>query len=143
MSAFMMTEESIARIAAYIEKYGVVFEEQEEELKEILKAYKGNTFVQLYRALEDMNIKALVARHHDDPAELRAKDVPLHPCIESFMKKRADQVQLHKTFCCYLYQCSEGDVTDTKLYRIVRNIANDMGCTLLESTDEWRNMRWM
>ena len=104
MSAWMVSAESIAKIAAHMTEYSDFFRCEHVDYEEA------------FRKLEDMNIQALVVRYGDDPELLRCKEVPEKPDLPPHLE---DMVQLYKTMRCYLYQCCEGNIDTTLLYEAV------------------------
>ena len=84
-------------------------------------------------ALWKMNVEAVKQRYGRP-----IKDLPGSPGSRlpkyHFTRSDVDIFQLLKSVQCFLYQCSEGDVPETDLYKFVRKI-EDRLCHYCATTD--------
>ena len=151
MSAWMVSEESIAKIAAYMVKKGYekYYDDCFGKLTDICGEHKdsneydpmGNfSYKNMFRALEDMNVRALNARY-GDPIEIVYENIPQEPAVPDPGNKK-DSVQLYKTMRCYLYQCEEGKVPDSDLYKIVKLMAGKLAADIVGALPEFEAAAW-
>ena len=115
MSAFMCAPETIQMIAAHMKPSPAGSKE-------------------LYKELVDMNKRALVERYGPEGAEYMVDDSRYN--VEDFdvekALKNATGIRLHIAFECYLYQCHEGNVPKSDLYKQVEACAGEHGRNLLD-----------
>lgn len=51
-------------------------------------------------------------------------------------------VQAYKSLACWDYQCSEGDVPDTPLYKAMARVACEMAHIIVRSLPAWEQAAW-
>lgn len=97
MSAFFVTEKTIANAVACMAESGIVADARE-----------------LWR----MNANALVQRYNDNAEDFEAD-------IKAYTSPAPSQdlYQLLKSANCLLYQCAEGNVPETRLYAVLETTA--------------------
>lgn len=76
---------------------------------------------QVARSLYAMNSKAL---HHQYSHDV---DYCTPPTNFRYKASRADEMQMFKTIMCFTYQCSEGDVPESELYKQIEAIEHWFG----------------
>jgi hypothetical protein len=89
----------------------------------------------LFQVMENMNAQALNDRYGDDISE----------CINPYpasVPKPANMVSLYKSLQCYLYQCGEGAVPGTALYKAVQNIADTLARYIISDLPEYEAANW-
>jgi hypothetical protein len=89
----------------------------------------------LFQVMENMNARALNDRYGDDISEC------INPYPASVLKP-ANMVSLYKSLQCYLYQCCEGKVPETALYKALQNIANTLARYIVSDLPEYEAANW-
>lgn len=51
-------------------------------------------------------------------------------------------VQAYKSVGCLLYQCGEGDIPDSALYKALRNFEADLARELVQGSEEYEEALW-
>lgn len=59
-----------------------------------------------------------------------------------FTECQVTSVQGLKSLRCLLYQCSEGDVPDTKLYKQMRTVSGDLAQYIVENLPAYDKAEW-
>jgi hypothetical protein len=72
-----------------------------------------------------------------DPKSLGTNQISL-----STMTGAVDQLQAFKSLHCWLYQCSEGDVPETPLYKAFRDISNHWAQHIVASLPAYDKADW-
>jgi len=138
MSAYIVNKESIERIATLIE-YGIGQDDRldwaRRELKEIgydVDIDKG--FQEFAQALYTMNYDA-VNQRYDENSQVQ---------IQKYEQRlRTGTIfQDLKTVKCFLYQCSEGNVTESPLYLFIRDIERSIMNTIIDRIPEYEKANW-
>jgi hypothetical protein len=139
MSAFMVEDQTINKVVTWLtrevshnfpdmdwiaHKYGVdlVSEKWDEKLA---------------HAMFQLNCDGVNARYGKDEAE---NFRPLN-----FTYKREiyhSSVQVLKSLRCWMYQCSEGDVPQTKLYRFFEEVGNYLALHIIMDLPEYDEAEW-
>lgn len=150
MSAFMMSKESLAKITAYVhreiteDKYRLDYiqdirdtcHEYEKANKKVVNiGYVSNET--LYRVLELMNTESLRQRYGDAIEENISESVPTIP-FWGYLSK----VEIYKLLNCYTYQCCEGNVPETKLYKAIKKLEADLCHDIVSSMPEYQAAVW-
>lgn len=131
MSAFLVEDKTINIILSGFEaarndrggKYGY--------LGKNLKAAMAEPEI-LGERLQAMNEDALKARYGDEPAGGFEYVYFLIP----------NRYQLLKSLRCFLYQCSEGDVPNTQLFKDVEEFAGNLALAIIEDSPEYEKANW-
>jgi len=151
MSAFMMSNESLAKITAYVhrkiveDKYRLDYNIQ--DIIDVCREYeKANnkvvntefvSYETLYRVLELMNAESLKQRYGDTIEENISKSVPAIP-FWGYLNK----VEIYKLLNCYTYQCCEGNVPETKLYKAIKQLETDLCHSIVRAMPEYEAAPW-
>lgn len=150
MSAFMMSNESLAKITAYVhrkiveDKYRLDYIQ---DIRDVCREYeKANNKVvntgfisdeTLYRVLELMNAESLKQRYGDAIEENISESVPAIP-FWGYLNK----VEIYKLLNCYTYQCCEGNVPETKLYKAIKQLETDLCHSIVRAMPEYEAAPW-
>ena len=89
----------------------------------------------LYHVMENMNALALNARYNDEISE----------CLSPYpanANKPANMAALYKSLKCYLYQCTEGDVPESDLYKAIENISTTIAEYIISDLPEYELAAW-
>ena len=101
----------------------------------------GNIWLnKMGKRLLRMNIKATEQRYlqpYLTKSEVRKR-------IRSFKYQFVvvSDIQAFKSLSCFLYQCMEGKIEKTKLYRQMREIQTELGFKILKNLKEYENAEW-
>lgn len=150
MSAFMMSKESLAKIAAYVhrevqqDKYSLDYIR---DIREACRKYEAanNKVVSIgcpspqtvYRVLELMNAESLYQRYGDALKDNISDTVPAIP-FWGHLKK----VEVYKLLQCYTYQCAEGNVPETALYKAIETMEHDLADSIVRAMPEYEATNW-
>ena len=137
MSAYVVEDETINRIVAWLEcdKIG-----SEHVATHILTAH-GYTcdeeFERLAHEMFQLNVDAVNQRYGPGEAE---KFRPLD--FQYAVKMPPTPIQALKALQCLLYQCSEGDVPESPLYQMLREIESTIARAIVSRLPEYTNAAW-
>jgi hypothetical protein len=121
MSAYIVEKKTIDLIVSHI--YGKRLDNIHAYYPAVFEAYKGDP-AKLGQNLWAMNVKAVDQRYQENnPVNLYKYE----SCVSS-------PVQIYKSLQCYLYQCAEGKVQESPLYkdmeRMKHSLASDIICAM-------------
>ena len=137
MSSFVVDQESINKIVSYL--YFTVAGDSpmrgpvDRALKSIDIDILSDS-ADLAAKMYDLNVNAFLARYPDKtytPFEfihktrLHVTDIPAYKLLE-----------------CWLYQCTEGDVLQTDIYQVMRDIWNIIGHKIISDLPEYQAAYW-
>ena len=154
MSAFMMSNETLSKLANLIARYyvnsdsmGFYFpDELREELKDI--RFSGE---KIFNELANLNIASLSQRYYDC-GDMIGK-VEYFPHCDIWQRPvwdieygitRIEQwhYQFLKSLRCYLYQSCEGDCYDTGLYKALDKLSLELGYFIATNQPEYELADW-
>ena len=132
MSAYVVEDQTINRIVLFIR--ALQFNNQGPlcMLKSPFPSIKDNGLKALGQQLFDMNEDAIMSRYGEKTQEsytFRSVDY-------------SDPWQVLKSLDCYLYQCSEGDIPETNLFKMLERFRNDLTQALVRSTKKYQAACW-
>jgi len=110
MSAFLVNNSSISRLADAIRRKSEKFS----------KKYTNN--LELAHALYSLNVEALRQRYEDYKEMIS----PFVFTSEIWFDDKKGNAQFYKSLCCFTYQCLEGNVPETELYKELEKLENDL-----------------
>ncbi len=91
----------------------------------------------LAQAMFQLNCDGVNARYGEGEAEkFRPLNFTYKPEGDTFL------VQVFKSLQCWMYQCSEGDVPDTKLYRFFEAVAHHLALQIVMDLPEYDKAKW-
>lgn len=134
MSAYIVEDITINRILSYLAK-------DDGWIKQKLKSFgfdidTDEGLEQLGRAFLLMNIDA-VGQRYDGNNEYMS-------ILAGFKVKKVvtGKIQAYKAATCLSYQCSEGDVIESPLYKLLDIILNDLGNAIIRELPEYKKASW-
>lgn len=86
----------------------------------------------LGQALWDMNVDAVDARYNEKNE--REKYRHSHADVGAIVELKQMQ--------CFLYQCAEGDVPETELYKAVKEYERRLASQIISNMAEWKQAPW-
>lgn len=146
MSAWMVSNETISKIANLIKTYNIVgfngfgFNFPEE----LEKKFKYKTAKEIFIELAEMNIESLKQRYPGHYEELigEIEFIPNADIWQSREKGITYHYQLLKSLQCFTYQCCEGDVPESDLYKGIEKLADCVGYYIISKMPEYQAAEW-
>jgi hypothetical protein len=135
MSAYIVEDETINNIIFSINRIC----KDKKPFEKILKTdYLTNQ--ELGVELLKLNLKAVTSRYGKKKLEKGELN-----CFETFKYKEIYGLSLYqevKTISCFLYQCSEGNVPNSKLFKLLDNLRGDISLEIVHNSKEWNLAKW-
>lgn len=123
MSSYIVEDQTIDRIISGLIKTKLI-----NEFKDI-QILDNSAFGQ---ELIDMNTEAVDYRYSEKNDKMQYK----------FTNVPVTEVQAFKSLQCLLYQCCEGPVPDSKLYKQMREIGNLMAVKTVNDLPSYEKAQW-
>ena len=125
MSAFIVSRDCITRI---VDAISTCLDKK--DIEDIFgTAHKDTIGYQLWK----MNYEAVNQRY---------KETDTAPDYVFPESPFCSEMQSYKSLRCYLYQCSEGDVPDSLLYKKLDSFSDKLGSSAASSTAEYVQADW-
>lgn len=124
MSAYLVNEETIHRVLKAAFVFHINWPEN--------IANATRTSSDFGQMLWNMNQEAVNYRYNEN------EKAPKY----EYQRVEATNHQLYKSLQCFLYQCSEGDINQTQLYKHVEKIKDEVARQLIEYTKEYEEAEW-
>jgi hypothetical protein len=137
MSAFIVGQQTMANIVN-----SLFYDHKFNEWYRILKEHGYTTakdFDRLYQELYMMNRKAVIDRYE----EKEGSDYIELPDEVNWDSGRCSKIQALKSMQCLRYQCSEGDVPESKLYKFLDEIITDWMSYIIGEMPEYEQAVWV
>jgi len=129
MSAFLVKNSTLSKLADALRKYD----------RDLYEEYERN--YDLAKDLYEMNVQALKERY-EDPTDLIR---PFEFTDEFWMdieNNQKDKAQFFMSLSCYLYQCCEGDVPKSELYKRLEDIEHKLAHEIAMEWAEKKSAEW-
>lgn len=130
MSAYVVGKKTIDRIVTYLhggQRYDSIYH----YYPAINEAYKGDPN-KLGQNLWAMNVKAVDQGYKEvNPVELYQ-----YEC------RPASEIQVYKSLQGYLYQCAEGDIPETALFKDMERLANRLASHIVMDLLAYEKAEW-
>ena len=136
MSAFIVSEKCISVII-----YNLFWNHDFKRYHHIFEDYgyiTAEDFDRLAMELFRMNREA-VKQRYEEPDD---SDYIKIPKSVNWDEGKLDQYQTLKSMHCLRYQCTEGDVPETKLYKFLDEIIDQWADFIIEQIPEYQEARW-
>jgi len=88
----------------------------------------------LGRRMHELNARAVAEHYREEPETW--------PMAVNTPSKACSDIQAYKSLRCWLYQCTEGDVPEDRLYRDMADMANAWACHLVAMSDAYEKAGW-
>jgi len=99
------------------------------------KSFSG--CIKLAQAMHDLNDNAVNERYSDKPAD------EFHPEPFIFQKfSGIERIPALKALSCWLYQCSEGDVPNDPLFKLMEKIHGEWAYLIVSDLPAYKNAAW-
>ena len=90
----------------------------------------------LAKTMFTLNVDAVNQRYGPNQAkESRPLDFKWH-------WEKPSEIQALKSLHCFLYQCAEGDVPETRLYQALENFSHRLASRIISKLPEYDKARW-
>src|SRR6266581_8742679 len=139
MSAFMVEDQTINRVVTWLTRE---VSTQFSYIGRIARKYDVDLVSEkwdekLANAMFQLNCDGVNARYGEGEAEkFRPLNFTFKPEGNTF------RVQVLKSLQCWKYQCSEGDVPRTKLYRFFEEVENYLALKIVMDLPEYDKAKW-
>lgn len=139
MSAYITSDETINTVIAFINS-------DSGRNAHIYRPLENKGFVwdsfearrELGRAMRNLNIQGVSARYDEDKvAVLLGEDT--YEYTSGFMTSR---IEAYKSLQCWLYQCCEGNVPDSTLYKAFESVRANMAMHIVSRLPEYDKANW-
>ena len=141
MSAFVVDDNTINKIMTWfeLESYGhrPTYGAVTRRLKDAGYHLDNEGAGILAHELFDLNVRAVNVRYGDGEAE---KFRPLDYQFKGVLPPTL--IQAYKALKCLSYQCCEGDVIETKLYKLMKEIENIMAHAIVSGLEAYDKAKW-
>lgn len=149
MSAFYVGCESLSMLTDVITRYQIAgYNAFGFDIPDRLhRCFIGKKETDIFQALSDMNKKALEQKYgHDGMLEM-SDDFGYEDGHDiwkarEYGKVQAWHYQLLKSLQCYIYQCSEGDVSNCELYKGMEEFENRLAKFIACNQPEYAQAEW-
>ena len=138
MSAFVVEDQTINEIVNFLEFHEsswpgrIVFK----ETNILLNSEEGPK--QLAEEMFKLNVEAVNQRYGENEAHnFRPLDFKF-----GYVAAKVAPVQAFKSLKCWLYQCSEGNVPETPLYKTMDQLSGWIAETIVRELPEYEQARW-
>ena len=132
MSCFIVEKRTIDRIVAHIAS--VPIDSRQKFYPLLAEENKNKLGCQLWR----MNVDAYNYRYSES-SHVPAEPYPIYVFSRiSFYTP----IQTFKSFECFIYQCSEGDIPKTELYKQVFAVSRQLAAEIVHSTSQYDKAEW-
>jgi len=129
MSAFLVTEKTLYNCMKAITKaqYSALYKDIDGSQKK---------FKIIFMALNSLNSLALKVRYNEEPS-------PGYKfCSIKYTEASSCKIQLLKSLQCLIYQCSEGSVIKTGLYKKLLEVKSDLQDLIIRDLPEYEKAVW-
>ena len=155
MSSFMVESRTLAYIANFIAvqmNHGLNYTHIASVDFSCFADCKKNGYTdagEIYKKLYQLNFNAYHERYdgrYDDKCVIeKFPDTAIHkpvkykdhcPVVEKW------HYQMLKYMECYLYQCNEGNCSETEIYQAVKRFQNNLMCFIVHNSAEYQAAKW-
>ena len=136
MSAFMVEDKSINKIVSWLAEDRDIQSWLEYFHPEIQLNGKESS-AKLGQALFDMNVDSINQRYGDNQAQ------EFRPLDYAWRSEIPDpDIRTYKTLSCLLYQCCEGNVDETPLYKSMQAISDHLAHRIVGNLKAYDDAPW-
>ena len=139
MSAFMVEDTTINRVVTWLKREGAPSRFTLDRLarKYCVDLASDQWDEKLARAMFQLNCDGVNARYGEGEAgKFRPLNFTYKPEGDTFL------VQVLKSLQCWKYQCSEGDVPETKLYQFFEEVEHHLALQIVIGLPAYDKAKW-
>lgn len=98
---------------------------------------ESGSIVTLGRSMLALNVEAVNARYGE-------RGVKITPPHNGYMYRDSpcSLVEGYKALQCWLYQCSEGNVPETPLFKLMDSVSNDIAHLIVAELSDYKQAAW-
>lgn len=138
MSAYVVNDKTISRVLSYLTspEFKGNFDSPLEGSE--YRSYSQREAIdKLGAEMRLLNEQAINHRYDE------AKEMGMIPEeFFAFVRVRTTAVQAFKSLCCWLYQCNEGECDNTKLYKRMSRLRDDLAVDIVFNLPEFDQAEW-
>jgi hypothetical protein len=120
------------------------------EIKNNGEEVLSERFKELIKELWDMNVKALAYRYGNKEKSSKGNKEYIKNYVFEYEREIKDIMEndvkllmkYFKSFCNYTYQCSEGNISKSKLYKEIEKYETELGLRIAQNIPEWHEGKW-
>ena len=147
MSAFYVGTESLSMITDIISRYlvGGFNSFGFEFPREIVTLFEGESDERIFTALAGTNLDALEQRYNKEIAVEMFDGKDYEEGHDIWKPRNGVQpwhYQLLKSLECYIYQCSEGNVPNTPIYKAIDDLSTRLAIFIATNQKEYEDAEW-
>lgn len=138
MSAYITDDETINTVLAFIASDSDANEHIYRSLENMNLVWTGmDARWALGSMMRDLNVLAVTVRYGKD-----------HEILEGLVDyvfadvTNISRIQAYKSLQCWLYQCTEGDVTETDLFKAFARVKDKMAHKIVGDLPEYKKALW-
>lgn len=139
MSAFITSDKNINSIISFIRSDSGKNQHIYRSLENMNLTWGGKDDAHVLGSkMRDLNIEAVCARYTDDKVEvLKGNDD--YKFVEI---PRPSRIEAYKSLRCWLYQCAEGHVPETDLFKAFNQVSGEMAMHIVNRLPEFDAAVW-
>lgn len=148
MSSFIVSNETINRIVATLELSKIRNQSFPDfrymDGGELLEMEAANVRT-LGETLFFLNLRATIAErypHNHPDVEKSINDMASTYRHQHEYVNSSNRAQVYKSLQCYLYQCSEGEIPNSPLYKALETYKAKLAELMVEDTQEYNEASW-
>ena len=130
MSAYIVEDETINKIGDGIHTFRL-------SQGFLLEKLGASDYATLGEMLFQMNVDGVNARYGEEKAE---DFRPLNYEYKSTLPHKT--IQFYASLSCFMYQCLEGEVPETTLYKAMDGIKNQLAHFIVYSLPQYKTTKW-
>lgn len=130
MSAFQVSQKTINQVVSYLQNCDSE-KVYDRWMKEACGISTANE-VELSKRMAVLNAVAVEQRYGKEPAFVD----------HTFRYELATEIQVFKSLRCWLYQCTEGTVPNSPLYKVMSKIADSIAYHIISKLPAYDKAEW-
>jgi hypothetical protein len=145
VSSFLVSDKLINQIITFMGKTHT------EKLQHHFYRFRKTTITQSGSSLEILNEETYPEYNNRVGAALHALNLAAvnyryeettQPSYDGFKEETATDGQVLMSLRCFLYQCSEGDISEKILYKDLEVLRYEITSMIVEMSPEYQNAQW-
>lgn len=150
MSAYVVDPKTISRVLSWLKSehhrgsYAYAADTAKRKLAAIEWDISNGEVADLGQAMYNMNVSAVSQRYPDSTEDNLPGTIEEDGRLVPYRYNWVDTGPMgaFKSLHCWLYQCSEGNVTETALYKAFREISDSIAQAIATGLPEYETAQW-
>jgi len=147
MSSFLVKPETIQRIVSLLylaHNNGQIWASSFQSLmaRHLISVSESKDRDALCKRLFELNVQAVHERYGDKDYTTMPGPKGVKPEQYRFKILDANRVQVFMSVQCLIYQCSEGNVPKTKLFKFLEALENMLARSIVQQLPEYQKGEW-